>query len=229
MDSLGKRVAHARALAGISQSELARRIGIKPQSIQAIEAGDTKRSRYTGQIARTLGVDEAWLDMGRGEVPSMAHPAPEPHEAAPAPHRQAQFVGAGRGRPHERDMIPILSAARGGTEQTMFSEDPVGYTPRPSNLEGIKGAYAIYMVGDSMSPRYEPGWILHVNPFKPPKPGRGVVVEKQNGAVLVKLYVGRRNNSLLFRSVNPDYPDELCIAEAEIRNMHLIVGSNEEG
>ena len=43
------------------------------------------------------------------------------------------------------------SAARGGGEQEMFLEDgPIGYTPRPSNLSGVRGAYAIYMIGDEL-------------------------------------------------------------------------------
>jgi hypothetical protein len=31
-----------------------------------------------------------------------------------------------------------------------------------SQSRGMRSAYAIYMVGDSMEPRYEPGWLLHV-------------------------------------------------------------------
>src|SRR5256885_8602880 len=43
--------------------------------------------------------------------------------------------------------IPVRSAARGGNDQEMFLEDgPIGYTPRPSNLNGGRGAYAIYMI-----------------------------------------------------------------------------------
>ena len=29
----------------------------------------------------------------------------------------------------------------------------IGYTPRPTNLAGVRDAYAIYMIGDSMEPR----------------------------------------------------------------------------
>ena len=105
-------------------------------------------------------------------------------------------------------MIPIRSAGRGGTDQAMFLEDgPIGYTSRPSNLSGVRAAYAIYMVGDSMEPRYEPGWLLHVNPFKPPTRGRDVVVYKQGQAVLIKQFLGWEGDVLVLRQLNP--PDNI--------------------
>lgn len=65
-----QRLKRARAHAKISQPELARRVGIKQQSIQYLE--NPKRSatgsRYTGAIARELGVDATWLATGKGEM-----------------------------------------------------------------------------------------------------------------------------------------------------------------
>jgi hypothetical protein len=64
----------------------------------------------------------------------------------------------------------------------MFLEDgPIGYTPHPAKLGGVCSAYAIYMVGDRMEPRYEPVWLLHANPFKPPTRGRDVVLAQELG------------------------------------------------
>ena len=126
------------------------------------------------------------------------------------------------------DQIPVRSAARGGGDQEMFLEDgPIGYTPRPANLGGVRSAYAIYMVGDSMEPRYEPGWLLHVNPFKPPTRGRDVVVYKHDNAVLIKQFVGWEGDTLVLRQLNP--PDTLRIARSEVRECHLVVGADQEG
>ena len=99
--------------------------------------------------------------------------------------------------------------------------------PRPANLGGVRSAYAIYMVGDSMEPRYEPGWLLHVNPFKPPTRGRDVVVYKHDNAVLIKQFVGWEGDTLVLRQLNP--PDTLHIARAEVRECHLVVGADQEG
>jgi phage repressor protein C with HTH and peptisase S24 domain len=146
----------------------------------------------------------------------------------PRPGRGRPPSGSPAGIARSADVIPIRSAGRGGTDQAMFLEDgPIGYTTRPSNLSGVRAAYAIYMVGDSMEPRYEPGWLLHVNPFKPPTRGRDVVVYKRGQAVLIKQFVGWEGDVLLLRQLNP--PDNIRIPRAEVQECHLIVGADQEG
>jgi hypothetical protein len=98
------------------------------------------------------------------------------------------------------------SASRGGDQEMFFEDGAIDYTPRPADLEGVRAAYAIYMVGDSMEPRYEPGWLLHVNPFKPATRGRDVVVYKKNQAVLMKQFVGWRATRLRCASSIPKRP-----------------------
>jgi len=150
---------------------------------------------------------------GRGRPPSAGSAAP----VAPPPRSL-----------HEPDRIPIRSGARGGADQEMFLEDgPIGYTPRPANLNGVRSAYAIYMVGDSMEPRYEPGWLLHVNPFKPPIRGRDVVVYKAGQAVLIKQFVGWEGDTLVLRQLNP--PTTLRIPRDQVHECHLVVGADQEG
>jgi phage repressor protein C with HTH and peptisase S24 domain len=124
-------------------------------------------------------------------------------------------------------MIPIRSAGRGGNDQEMFLQDEIGYTPRPANLGGVRAAYAIYMVGDSMEPRYEQNWLLHVNPFKPPRRGRDVVVYKKGQAVLIKQFVGWEGDTLVLRQLNP--PDTLRIPRSDVEECHLVVGTDQEG
>ena len=110
----------------------------------------------------------------------------------------------------------------------MFLEDgPIGYTPRPANLAGVRGAYAIYMVGDSMEPRYRQGWLLHVNPFKPPTHERDVVVFKTGQAVLIKQFVRWDSDALVLYQLNP--PKELRVPRDEVIECHLVVGVDQEG
>ncbi len=62
MDSLAHRLKFARERSGLSQSELARRVGVAPQSIQAIEAGKVRRTKVLKRIAVELEVSAEWLD-----------------------------------------------------------------------------------------------------------------------------------------------------------------------
>ncbi|HCU0799925.1 TPA: helix-turn-helix transcriptional regulator [Citrobacter braakii] len=56
--------AFAAASLNLSQSQLATLAGMKQQSLQAIEAGTTKRPRYLVELARALKCDPEWLLFG---------------------------------------------------------------------------------------------------------------------------------------------------------------------
>jgi phage repressor protein C with HTH and peptisase S24 domain len=210
---------------GATQADLARYLRLAPSAVSRMLKGERQMKQLeTVQIA-------SFLRLSPEEV--LRHAVTETEEPT-----RAEQLRSGRGRPpaatspaglpRAPDLIPIRSAGRGGGEQAMFLEDgPIGYTVRPSNLAGVRAAYAIYMVGDSMEPRYEPGWLLHVNPFKPPTRGRDVVVYKKGQAVLIKQFVGWEGDTLVLRQLNP--PDTLRIPRPDIEECHLIVGTDQEG
>ena len=213
--------------AGASQADLARHLRLAPSAISRMLRGERQMKLLEAvQIANFLGVaqDEVLRHAGGG-LEAAAHSATGPAEPGRRgrPPRTTRLAPAARGEP-----IPIRSAARGGGEQEMFLADgPIGYTERPANLDGVRGAYAIYMVGDSMEPRYEQGWLLHVNPFKPPTRGRDVVVYKTGQAVLIKQFVGWHGEVLVLRQLNPEA--ELRIPRDEVVECHLVVGVDQEG
>src|SRR5512146_1768348 len=169
---------------GMSQADLARHLRLAPSAVSRMLRGERQMKLLEAvQVAAFLGVtqDEVLRRAGASaDAPSSPTRDGSPRRGRP-PRMLQGPVPVPRPEP-----IPIRSAGRGGGDQQMFFEDgPIGYTARPANLSGVKGAYAIYMVGDSMEPRYEQGWLLHVNPFKPPTRGRAVVVYKRGQAVLI--------------------------------------------
>jgi hypothetical protein len=212
---------------GATQADLARHLRLAPSAVSRMLKGE--RQMKLLELAQVAD----FLDIPEEEV--RRHAA----EAVPLPAGDWPRVGRGRppapvrplpaaGGAHNTDLIPIRSAGRGGADQQMFLADgPIGHTPRPANLAGVRAAYAIYMVGDSMEPRYEAGWLLHINPFKPPVKGRDVVVYKQNDAVLIKQFVGWEGDTLVLRQLNP--PETLHIPRDEVVECHLVVGSDQEG
>ena len=210
--------------AGLSQADLARHLRLAPSAVSRMLKGERQMKLLeAAQTASFLGVsqDEV-LRRAAGEGPPMAPPDGPRRRGRPplATTALRQLTGM--------EPIPIRSAGRGGGEQEMFLEDgSIGYTPRPANLNGVRGAYAIYMLGDSMEPRYDQGWLLHVNPFKPAIRGRDVVVYKKNKAVLIKQFVGWDKDALVLRQLNP--AREIKVPREEIGECHLIVGVNQEG
>jgi len=211
--------------AGESQADLARHLRLAPSAVSRMLKGERQMKLLEAvQVAAFLHVPQEEVLRRAGEntatppgdsPPRRGRPPRQPTTPGPA------FSGAA-------DRMPIRSAGRGGGEQQMFLEDgPIGYTPRPANLAGVRGAYAIYMVGDSMEPRYEQGWLLHVNPFKPPTRGRDVVVYKTGQAVLIKQFVRWDADALVLRQLNTEAT--LRIPREEVVECHLIVGVDQEG
>jgi phage repressor protein C with HTH and peptisase S24 domain len=126
-------------------------------------------------------------------------------------------------------LIPVRSAARGGEEQEMFLEDgPIDHRPCPSFVEHVRDAYAIYVVGESMSPMYRPGQLLYVNPHRPLNAGRGVVVTKNSRAVLIKELVRTTSFGLVLREYQPKLR-EFTVPHGEISEAHSVVGAEEPG
>lgn len=216
---------------GASQADLARHLRLAPSAVSRMFKGDRQmKPLEVVHIAGFLRVPEE--EVLRHAVDTTSKPpagdAPRPGRGRPPSVGTAASPASAVRVVPEPDQIPVRSGARGGTDQEMFLEDgPIGYTPRPANLNGVRSAYALYMVGDSMEPRYEPGWLLHVNPFKPPIRGRDVVVYKEGQAVLVKQFVGWEGDTLVLRQLNP--PATLRIPRGQVRECHLVVGSDQEG
>src|SRR5690348_10079735 len=67
MSGIGIRLKEARQKAGISQGELAKRVRLSQQGIQAIEAGRARKSLKVLELAAALGVSPEWLE-GRSNV-----------------------------------------------------------------------------------------------------------------------------------------------------------------
>lgn len=211
-----------------TQADLARHLRLAPSAVSRMMKGERQMKQLeTVQIAEFLGLspEEVLRHAVEATVPP---PAGEMPRGRGRPPSTGTSSASASGLARTPDQIPIRSAARGGTDQEMFLEDgPIGYTPRPASLAGVRSAYAIYMVGDSMEPRYEPGWLLHINPFKPPTRGRDVVVYKEGQAVLIKQFVGWEGDTLVLRQLNP--ADTLRIPRNEVRECHLVVGADQEG
>jgi len=129
--------------------------------------------------------------------------------------------------PDRHDLVPVRSAARGGfAEEMHLSDGPIDYVPRPQYAAHAHDAYAIYVVGESMVPMYRPGQLLFVNPYKPPTPGRGVVITLTDSSVLVKEYVRQTATEVILREYQPEMR-EFPISRTRIQDMHAVTGAQE--
>lgn len=69
LNSLSERLVYTLNKLSVSQSHLAREIGVKPQVIQYLCSNNAQKSKFTYEIAHALNIDPHWLATGTGEPP----------------------------------------------------------------------------------------------------------------------------------------------------------------
>ncbi|WP_353614803.1 helix-turn-helix transcriptional regulator [Mangrovibacter phragmitis] len=67
METISQRLRKKREEMNLSQSQLAEMVGMTQQSLQAIEAGLTKRPRFIFELAMALNCDPHWLLYGKSD------------------------------------------------------------------------------------------------------------------------------------------------------------------
>nr|WP_162199439.1 helix-turn-helix domain-containing protein [Aurantiacibacter luteus] len=216
---------------GMSPRQLSLAIGANHSYISQIlngKGGMPASSRLTA-IARELGVSADWLGglVGNPEPVGSEvaiHDAPvdwtRPDRADPG----IPLVGTG-------DCADLEVTGEDGEtvliERSSFDPDyHQRYLARPPALRGAVDLYAITFVGDSMSPRFEPGEIGIVDPRAHIAAGNDVVVQLRDGAsedvggVLVKRLVRRTATEVVLQQFNP--PQTFVISMRQVKRIHRI-------
>jgi Peptidase S24-like len=240
LDAPHQRLRFAREQAGYaSASDAARAIGVEEPTYLGHENGSRGLSRAAPRYARFFHVSLDWLLEGRGEFKlgggearfaTALHPgAPAgAAEAAlpahlPAPPRNAELGGPAR----FASAIPAYGQAVGGKDgEFILNGNRIVDILAPPSLQGVPDAYAVYVVGDSMEPRYFAGEAVFVNPRLPVR--RGDFVVAQIGAeegepphAYVKRFVARDGRSLKLEQFNPKKTLEFPVAR--VVSVHRII------
>lgn len=130
------------------------------------------------------------------------------------------------------DRLPVLGLAECGPDGwALWNGEVVDYVARPSNLAGVASAYAVFVVGSSMEPRYFPGELVHVHPGRPVTIGSFVLVQirpKQDGEApraVIKRLVRRSGSKIVLEQYNPKKSFEL--KDSDVVSVHRVVASGE--
>ncbi|RTL40542.1 MAG: XRE family transcriptional regulator [Burkholderiales bacterium] len=165
---------------GISQSELARQVGVKPQSIQHLldPKKNAQGSSHTAKIAKALGVSPEWLASGAGPrepttVESLLAALKESGLAAAIdpsirPRIFEILLGPERGVAHD------LSQAR-NTEslpRIRWEDLMTADLSRPFELE---------VIDDALAPEIFKGCVALLDPQRAPEPAWPVLVRDRDG------------------------------------------------
>ncbi|MDE2467619.1 MAG: helix-turn-helix transcriptional regulator [Bradyrhizobium sp.] len=122
--------------------------------------------------------------------------------------------------------LPVRGTAMGGEDGAFDLNGPtIDEVARPPKLEHIDDAYAVYMRGSSMEPKYEEGQLLYIHPTMPVRPGSYVVIQLADGRAFVKRLVRKDDEKIVVEQLNPKR--NITYRPAEIRALHRIVQAEE--
>jgi phage repressor protein C with HTH and peptisase S24 domain len=239
LDTPHQRLRFAREQAGFARaSDAARAMGIGEPTYLGHENGSRGLSRAAARYARFFHVSLDWLIGGRGEfhlagsearLAATPGPAtglsepPPPMPPMPAPPRNAEVGGPAR----FAAAIPAYGQAVGGKDgEFILNGNRIVDILAPPSLQGVPDAYAVYVVGDSMEPRYFAGEAVFVNPRLPVRRGDFVVAqiaaeEGEPPHAYIKRFVAREARVLRLEQFNPKKTLEFPVGR--VISVHRII------
>jgi phage repressor protein C with HTH and peptisase S24 domain len=227
-----------------SGAELARLIGQNEVTVRSHVNGTRDVSKRAAEAySRALSIDPAWLIYGHGNAPTATRNAASPvEEDATSLSGGENLVGPSNVRlssseaPDFRVLskdVPVLGYAECGSDGlfTLNQGDPVDFVRRPPGQMNRKGIYCIYAVGSSMEPAYEAGDLVYVDPHRPPKAGRDIVIQlaaKGAGSeprYFLKRLMRRSGSKWRVKQFNPE--KEFVLDDRDIAAVHLVLKNTE--
>ncbi len=199
------------------------------RNIQRVKTAHPRTDTING-LAQALDCSAEWLMNGGPDPAHPSFPKTTPPSAFGVKEDDVVLANFAAPNPHEmpRD-LPVLGTAAGARSESdgavQMVGGPVEYLRRPAALEGVEGAYVVYVVNDSMEPALPHGEAALVHPHRPVRPGDNVVVQvaDENGEVyaFVKRLVRRTQNAVLCSQHNP--PKEVSFENERVLSVHKVL------
>jgi len=200
MTNVSERIKQTRKRLGYSQDVLGAKVGVSRVAVSQWERGEsTPSGRYLNDLGAALGVSVEWLLTGKGN----------PGEASKAFVSNVEPAVIPQG-----SRVPILSYVqaghwRGMCEQATSFDGNVEYVAASVDI-GPCG-FGLWLRGNSMTPFFNEGDLVIVDPDEQPRPGDYVVAKNGGEEATFKKYRPRgidENGQEVFELVplNDDYP-----------------------
>lgn len=199
---------------GKAAAAVSRAAGLGPDYIRDFLTGRKRNMKHEAlmKIARELDVTIAYFHAGEDEAAEsgglMAAPEPPASKA-----------------------VPIYGRAAGSRDGALYVEPQViDWAPCPPGVFTVRDVYALWVMNDSMKPRFRHGDIVFVEPHRAVRPGDDVVIQirqRDSNTVetWIKEFVGYRGDDIVAWQHNP--AQELTFKRGEVAEMQRIIPINE--
>jgi SOS-response transcriptional repressor LexA len=193
---IGERIKKRRNKLGLTQAELAEKIGVAQQSLQSIESGKIGKPRKINELAEALETTPEFLQFGIGDMDNATVMA------------------------NASNYLPLVSFVQAGAWSDINEIDISTAQLYPCPIKCSVNSFIVRVEGESMSPKFEPGTLLYVDPEAVCDNLSYVVarLDNENQATFKQLIID--GNKKYLKAVNPDWPNKFI----EINGNCTIVG-----
>ncbi|OIK52056.1 Cro/Cl family transcriptional regulator [Proteus mirabilis] len=216
--SIAERLLSARVKAGLSQAELADKVGVSQQSIQKIESGQTLFPRKVEDIAHAVGVSAHWLQFGAPDE-NGAKTDFNVKEWEEIEQHQDDFIG-----------IPVLDielSAGCGANAELIEQEEYTYPFRRDELRrynvNARNARIVKIIGNSLYPVLNSGDLVAIDTSKRDIRDGDLYAIRDGVLLRVKILVYQSDGGVIIKSFNKDeYPDERLNKNEMAARVHII-------
>lgn len=198
MAELGSRIRQVLGEKGLTQSQLARMVNVKQQTISYICAPDSPAtaSRYAPAIAQALGVNPNWLQSGEGDKYD--------------PTVRIELGGVAI----NVDRVPLLSTR--DVKAYLDGKEVDRHRALMTDVGVGAIAFAIEIHGECMSPTFHPGDRVIIDPDLTAVPGDYVLAAVGSDVVFRK-YRLREGGLFELMPLNDDWPSVRSDGKQEVK------------
>lgn len=228
--AFGLRLTKAVKDAGVrGPAHLAKLTGLNRVTLGAYMRGDRAASlEACVAIAQALNVSPTWLHGGREHrADQRIMDLPNKYLSNPQPKNFSRDNDS-TSDTNRIVRIPLYSAALAGPDGSVsIGASFMEMIESPTILASVPDAYAVRVVGESMTPRYEPGEVVYVHPRMPVKKGDYILAQVaedgSEGNIMgyVKRLVSIDDRKLVVEQLHPKR--EMTFPRNRVRSVHKIV------
>jgi phage repressor protein C with HTH and peptisase S24 domain len=193
---------------------LAAKIGVSQSTLWNFIYGDTRNFSKLHRLVAELNVSLDWV-LGNTQAP------PPSRDAASEPAPMPMFNGHIFRYPEP--MIPIFGRPFGAFDAVLVHpHEKIGEIECHPAQKSMKSAFAVYVVGEAMVPRYRPGELVYAASMKPPAAGQDCIVELTNGEGYIREFLAHNGGVVLCKMLNP--VQETRWLANDVKALHAVVG-----